>query len=72
MTEKKTRMKATVEIQFEGYGDKKFFTGMLKEAVKGLHCDWTMAGEAYGMKSGSATIKIKKPSKLIRLEECSS
>ena len=69
MTEKKTRMKATVEIQFEGYGDKQFFTGMLKEAVKELHYDCTMAGKAYGVESGSATIKIKKPSKLIKLEE---
>lgn len=68
--EKKIRMKCTVEIQFEGWGDRPYFKDMVMEAVKGLHYDVTSAG-TRGKIKGSATVEIKKPSKLLSCEDIS-
>jgi len=69
--EKKIRMKCTVEIQFEGWGDRPYFKDMVKEAAKDLHYDVTSAGERRNGISGGAIVKIKKPSKLLKCEDIS-
>jgi len=65
--QKKIRMKYTVQIIFEGYGDEetpKRFQEVADECAKNLHSDVTV----YDVDRGCATVAIKKPSKIISRE----
>jgi len=66
---RKRRIKYTVEILVEGWADElPFFQEIADEQIQNLHCDITTARVCKDDIVRSATVEIKKKSKMISRE----